>query len=232
MSLVQLHRSIYGKFTVQYTAFIIEHIQAPREKVILGGVSSPIIYLLHKSEKSLIFLPFYCSWTPFAHPILEFHSSVTGLRMRKRALRWPCWCGDWHWGFPRCSRAEHQSPVVRDYHTTAGFPSYWRIQMEISAPASFSVPSQVVFQLLLSDLSVSVASRGGNVQEQKSRWRLSSKWGDSSVCGGSRFLWMRTLAGAGTSYLLRCCFCWGVACLKRHAGIWLCSCLSRWKRCY
>lgn len=68
MSLVQLYCSIYGKFTLQYTAFIIEHIQDPGEKVILGGVSSPIIYLPRKSEKSLIFLLFYSSWTPFAHP--------------------------------------------------------------------------------------------------------------------------------------------------------------------
>lgn len=87
VSLVQLYCSIYGKSTLQYTAFIIEHIKDPGEKVILGGVNSPIIYLLHKSEKSLIFLLFYSSWTPFAHPVLEFHSSMTGLRMRKQALR-------------------------------------------------------------------------------------------------------------------------------------------------
>lgn len=230
MSLVQLHCSIYGKFTVQCTAFIIEHIQAPGEKVILDGVSNPIIYLLHKSKKSLIFLLLYSSWTPFAHPILEFHSSVTGLRMRKQALRWPCWCRGWHRGFPRCSGAEHQSPVIREHHTAAGFPSYTssRIQLEISPPASFSAPSQVVFQLLLSDLSVSVA----NVQEQKSRWRLSSKWGHCSARGGSWFAWLRTLAGAGMSYLLRCFFCLGAACLKRHAGIWFCSCVSQWKCCY
>lgn len=65
----------------------MEHIQDPGEKVILGGISSPIIYLLRKSEKSPIFLLFYSSWAPFAHPVLEFHSSVTGLRMRKQALR-------------------------------------------------------------------------------------------------------------------------------------------------
>jgi len=57
--------------------------------------------------------------------------------------------------------------------------------MEISAPASFAAPSQVVFQLLLSGLSVSVANHGGDVRDQESRWRLSNKWGAHLVCGGS-----------------------------------------------
>lgn len=65
MSLLQLYYSIYGKFTVPYAAFVIEHIQAPGEKVISGGLSSPIIYLLHKSEKSLIFLCFILLGLPF-----------------------------------------------------------------------------------------------------------------------------------------------------------------------
>lgn len=88
--------------------------------------------------------------------------------------------------------------------------------MEISAPASFfSAPSQVVFQLLLSDLPVSVANHDGNVQNQKSRWRLSSKCGNHSVCGGSWFAWMGSPTGTGTSYLPRS----APACLKKHAGI-------------
>lgn len=107
--------------------------------MISGGLSSLIIYLLHKSEKSLIFLVFSSSWTPFLHPILEFHSSVAGPGMGKQALRWPCWDRDWHGGLPRCSGAEHQSPVIREHRTAAGSPAYtsWRIQMEISAPTSF-----------------------------------------------------------------------------------------------
>lgn len=69
--------------------------------------------------------------------------------------------------------------------------------MELSAPASFSAPSQVVFQPLLSDLCVSVANHSGDVQEQKSRWRPSNKWGDRSVHSGSWFAWTRTLRGKG-----------------------------------
>lgn len=39
------------------------------------------------------------------------------------------------------------------------------------------------------------------------------------------------LSGARASCPLRCFFCWGVAFLKRHSGIWLCSCISQWKCC-
>jgi len=56
-----------------------------------------------------------------------------------------------------------------------------RMQMEISAPASLSAPSQVVAQPLLSDLSVSVASHGGDVPEWKARRMLSKKWGSFTV---------------------------------------------------
>lgn len=86
MSLVQLRYSIYGTFTGSYADFLIEHIQAPGEKVIFGTVSSPIIYLLHTPEKTLPFLLFYPFWTPLAHHTLECRSSVTSLRMRKVTL--------------------------------------------------------------------------------------------------------------------------------------------------
>lgn len=95
----------------------------------------------------------------------------------------------------------------------------------------FSAPSQVVSQPLLSDLCVSVANHSVNVQEQKSRWRLRNKRGIVQCMVGVG-LPGQGLAGARTSYLPRCCFCWGVDFLKRHAGIWLCSCVSQWKCCY
>lgn len=218
MSLVQLHCSIDGKFTGSYADFLTEHIQAPAEKAILGTVSSPIIYLLHTSEKTLIFLLFYPFWTPLSHHTLECRSSATCLRMRKVTLVvlvLPSGLPEMQQGraaVPWDAGAPHHSWHPGPTKPRGGRWRYLLLHL-------FQFRPRWCLSLPLSDLSASVANHDGDVQEQKARRRLNRKWGIILRAVGVGLPGRNPSQEAGMSNLLRCSFCRGVAGVKRHTGI-------------
>lgn len=183
--------------------------------MILGTVSSPIIYLLHTSEKTLIFLLFYPFWTPLSHHTPEYRSSVTCLRMRKVTLVvlvLPSRLPEMQRGraaVPWDPGAPHRSWYPSPTKPRGGRWRYLLLHL-------FQLRPRWCLSLPLSDLSASVANHGGDMQEQKTRRRLSRKWG---IILGVGLPGRNPSQEAGMSNLLRCSFCRGVAAVKRHVGI-------------